>query len=69
MFVLEGVASCDGFLNPPKFVSVEWFDGLRDRSVPEYLMASQRGQVTFEDVDPANLLVQLGDLGGGNVIL
>ncbi|PLB46944.1 serine protein kinase [Aspergillus steynii IBT 23096] len=64
MFVLEGVASCDGFINPPKFVTVEWLDGLRDRSVPEYLMASQRGQVTFEDVDPANLLVQLGDLGG-----
>lgn len=40
-----------------------------DNSAPEYLLGSQRRRGLLDGVEPSNLMVKIGDLGGGMICI
>ncbi|RAQ48421.1 hypothetical protein AFGD_008417 [Aspergillus flavus] len=46
-----------------------WLEGMKaDNSAPEYLLGSQRRRRLLDGVEPSNLMVKIGDLGGAAFI-
>lgn len=46
-----------------------WLDGVKpDASATQYLVVSQRPRGLLDDVSPKNLLLKIGDIGGGMIL-
>lgn len=55
-------------LEPPEFSPVRWLEGrVVDDSAPQYLVPTQRRRGQLDGADISDLLVKIGDLGGGRM--
>lgn len=61
-------AHSETLLEPPEFSPVRWLEGRAvDDSAPKHLIATQRRRGQLDGADFSDLLVKIGDLGGGRM--
>lgn len=57
------------FLQEPEKSKVIWLEGIeRDNPAPDYLLVSQRPWGLLSDITHSELILKLGDLGGGEYV-
>lgn len=70
LFSTAGIDQYDELLNPPVLIPVKWLEGvMQDDSAPEYLVTPQRHQARLDNIETSEILVNIGDLGGGKTNL